>query len=264
MEQVLFGARIAAWRKELGLTQEALAERLGVTNQAVSKWELDQCCPDIALLPALAELFGVSIDELFGRQAPEATPPETAVLVPPQPETIISGLPWPDNDDLYVVCYHGHRLKLWMQAEKVNNGFRGLFSNSQPAAAELYYTGPVQNIYSAFNLTCVDSPITGSVSAGGDVTCGQVGGPVAADGSVSCGDVSGGVNASDGVNCGNVGGDVNAGDGVNCGDVGGSVEAGDSIRCGTIQGNANAGDSIFCSGSIGGAPSAGDGIHYRP
>ena len=52
MEELRMGARIARYRKELGLTQEALAHRLGVTNQAVSKWEGDVCCPDIQLLPA--------------------------------------------------------------------------------------------------------------------------------------------------------------------------------------------------------------------
>ena len=51
MQQIYFGARIASYRKEKELTQEALAQRLGVTNQAVSKWESDQCCPDIMLLP---------------------------------------------------------------------------------------------------------------------------------------------------------------------------------------------------------------------
>ena len=65
------GARIARYRKELGLTQEALAHRLGVTNQAVSKWEGDVCCPDIQLLPALADALGLSLDALFGRETPE-------------------------------------------------------------------------------------------------------------------------------------------------------------------------------------------------
>ena len=46
MEQIYFGQRIAALRKQAGMTQEALAQRLGITNQAVSKWESDQCCPD--------------------------------------------------------------------------------------------------------------------------------------------------------------------------------------------------------------------------
>ncbi len=60
------GKRIAHHRKRLGLTQDQLAERLGVTAQAVSKWENDQSCPDIATLPRLAEIFGVSTDELLG------------------------------------------------------------------------------------------------------------------------------------------------------------------------------------------------------
>ena len=60
------GTRIAALRKEKGLTQEQLAEKVGVSAQAVSKWENDVSCPDITLLPLLADLFGVSVDELLG------------------------------------------------------------------------------------------------------------------------------------------------------------------------------------------------------
>ena len=47
------------------ITQMELAERLGVTYQAVSKWETQTNSPDIALIPRIAELFDVSIDELF-------------------------------------------------------------------------------------------------------------------------------------------------------------------------------------------------------
>ena len=69
MEQTL-GKRIAANRKRMQMTQDQLAEQLGVTAQAVSKWENDQSCPDIAILPRLAEIFGISTDELLGREAP--------------------------------------------------------------------------------------------------------------------------------------------------------------------------------------------------
>ena len=63
------GKRIASLRKEKGLKQEELAEMLGVSGQAVSKWENDQTCPDISLLPKLARILGVSVDELLsGKQ----------------------------------------------------------------------------------------------------------------------------------------------------------------------------------------------------
>ena len=63
------GKRIAGLRKEKGLKQEELAELLGISGQAVSKWENDQTCPDIALLPQLAKILGISVDELLsGKQ----------------------------------------------------------------------------------------------------------------------------------------------------------------------------------------------------
>ncbi|MBO5275456.1 MAG: helix-turn-helix transcriptional regulator [Clostridia bacterium] len=54
------------FRKQKGMTQGELAAKLGVSDQAVSKWESAQCCPDLSLLPQLAEIFGVSLDTLFG------------------------------------------------------------------------------------------------------------------------------------------------------------------------------------------------------
>ena len=59
------GKRIAKLRKENRMSQEILAEKLGVSAQAVSKWENDQSCPDISLLPVLAELLNVTTDELL-------------------------------------------------------------------------------------------------------------------------------------------------------------------------------------------------------
>ena len=68
MEETL-GKRIIANRKQLGMTQDKLAEQLGVTAQAVSKWENDQSCPDITMLPRLSEIFGCTTDELLGIEA---------------------------------------------------------------------------------------------------------------------------------------------------------------------------------------------------
>lgn len=59
------GKRISALRREKGLKQEDIAQALDVSSQAVSKWENDQSCPDISLLPKLAKLLGVSVDILL-------------------------------------------------------------------------------------------------------------------------------------------------------------------------------------------------------
>ncbi len=59
------GGRIAAYRKEKGMTQEDLAKHMGVSAQAVSKWENDLSCPDISALPKLCRLLGISTDELL-------------------------------------------------------------------------------------------------------------------------------------------------------------------------------------------------------
>ncbi len=66
MSTIKIHEQIAFLRKQKGLTQEELAKTLGVTNQAVSKWESGQCCPDIQLLPDIAKLFEVTVDVLLG------------------------------------------------------------------------------------------------------------------------------------------------------------------------------------------------------
>lgn len=67
------GKRIAQLRRKKNLRQEDLANALGVSTQAVSKWENDQSCPDISLLPKLAKLLGVTVDTLLtGEEKPAA------------------------------------------------------------------------------------------------------------------------------------------------------------------------------------------------
>ena len=60
------GERIADLRRERGITQENLAGTIGVSPQAISKWENNATMPDITLLPIIADTLGVTIDELFG------------------------------------------------------------------------------------------------------------------------------------------------------------------------------------------------------
>lgn len=65
------GDLIRIKRKELGLTQAQLAEKLYVSNKAVSKWETREANPDIELLPKIAEILGITVDELLGAKPKE-------------------------------------------------------------------------------------------------------------------------------------------------------------------------------------------------
>ena len=82
-----FGKRIQRARKARGLTQEELADRLGITAQAVSKWENGDSYPDIALIPAIASSLGMALNELFG--VAEAAARESSGVFPERYE----GLP---------------------------------------------------------------------------------------------------------------------------------------------------------------------------
>lgn len=64
MEKTI-GKKLYDLRKQSGFTQDYVAEKLGVSAQAVSKWENDIACPDIMTLPKIAEIYGITIDELF-------------------------------------------------------------------------------------------------------------------------------------------------------------------------------------------------------
>ncbi len=70
------GEKLTEKRKAKGLTQDSVAETLGVTPQAVSKWENNVSCPDITLLPEIASLYETSVDELLSH---EVTPVASVV-----------------------------------------------------------------------------------------------------------------------------------------------------------------------------------------
>lgn len=221
------GNRIATYRKERNMTQEQLAVLLNVSNQAVSKWEASQCCPDVTLLPQLADIFGVTLDALFGR----------AVAQPPQVVEVPAGkgdLPWEDDGALHAVLYVGHTLLGENDVDGREAASRIIFE----------YEGPALNIYSAFSVECGD--VEGNVAAGTNVECGDVEGNVVAGTNVECGDVEGNVVAGTDVSCGDVEGNVTAATGVSCGDIEGSVEAGMDVNCGDIDGNVSCNGALNC------------------
>ena len=73
MMEMTLGSKIAKYRKEKNWKQDQLAEMLGVTPQAVSKWENDLSCPDVMMLPKLAQIFGVTIEELLSNKVEPET-----------------------------------------------------------------------------------------------------------------------------------------------------------------------------------------------
>lgn len=78
MERKTMGSFIAALRKANGMTQKELAERLNVSDKAVSRWERDENAPDLSLIPVIAEIFGVTSDELLRGQRADPAAGNTA------------------------------------------------------------------------------------------------------------------------------------------------------------------------------------------
>lgn len=73
MDYKSMGQIISALRKENGLTQKELADKLNLTDKAVSKWERDLACPDTQTIPKLAEILGISVEELLNAKSIPAT-----------------------------------------------------------------------------------------------------------------------------------------------------------------------------------------------
>lgn len=95
----IIGLKIAYYRKLNGLTQEELSKKIGVSCQAVSKWEQQISCPDIMLLPELASVFGITIDELFGNKS------DKEIVY-----SLVGNVPWNDDGKLRIALYSGRKL----------------------------------------------------------------------------------------------------------------------------------------------------------
>ena len=91
------GEKIKQTRKKLELSQEALAERMGISVQAVSKWECELSCPDIMFLPQIADYLGVSLDYLLREEQEE-------------PEALTGSIDLPEDDTVRIVQCIGNRI----------------------------------------------------------------------------------------------------------------------------------------------------------
>ena len=79
MTKISMGEFISVQRKAKGMTQQQVADELGVSNKTVSSWETGASCPDISLIPAIADLFGVTCDEILrAERVPPAEPEDVS------------------------------------------------------------------------------------------------------------------------------------------------------------------------------------------
>ena len=233
MDNLKLKDTICFYRKKQGLTQEELAVKLGVTNQSVSKWESAQCCPDISLLPKLADIFGISIDELFGKE--------------PKPTTnnydLCTEFPWPDDEKLRIVFAKGR--KILDKSDNINECISIRFPHDCNETTRQYFKVEVFG-----NISC-DASINGDVVSHGEIECNEINGDIKESSqNVNCqGNINGNVNAGANISCGgSIGGGVNCGNNVSCaGEINGAVNCGDNVACGdNIKGDVNCGGNVEC------------------
>lgn len=204
-------------RREQGLTQRALAEKLCVSFQAISKWENKLSSPDILLLPDIAKIFGVNIDELFGKKKTLSIKGAHSDLFSKRNSV---PLPWENDDSIHAAVFKGHTL-----IEDFESASKFTFELS----------GEAKNVDCRCNITCDN--ITGNATAGGSIKCNNVGR-----------NASAGAN----LNCASINGNVSSARSLRCNDIGGDAHVSGDIECSNIYGNATAENgNIYCQ-SIGG------------
>ena len=231
---IVLAANILKYRKESGFSQDELAQRLGVTFQAVSKWENAKAAPDIALLPIMADVFGCYIDELFSREI------KTEIHYDHCPE-----FPWADDTVIRgVVCEGRKILKCEQLADRFTFEITGDAKNVQ-SECSIEVNGNVSGSCKAGKNIDVSGVVSGGCNSGAEtVIGGHLSGGCNCGGDVTVGGAfSGGCNTGGDVVCGgNLSGDINCGGEVT---VKGDVEAAqikgsvicNSLKCDKIEGN---------------------------
>ena len=183
----LFSENLRRLRKDRQLSQEQLAQIMGVSVQAVSKWECALSYPDVESLPDLAQTFGVSVDALLCGESNDIVGEENG--------RSLKYYELPDDGVLRVVQFVGTT---------------PLSSDTYNPDTKIPIVIDLKNVNMERGMPNIE--IWGSAEIEGDVY-----GNVNAGGDVNCGNIDGAVNAGDGVICGNIGGAGRAGDDVLCG-----------------------------------------------
>lgn len=159
------GKNIARFRKAKGWTQAELGEKIGVSNQAVSKWESETSMPDVMLLPVLADAFGCYVDELFSREV------KTEIHYDHCAE-----FPWADDNTIRIFQTVGKKI---MKSQEVNTCMEVTFPRNCNETTRQYFKVEVLG-----NLMS-DSSINGDVVCHGYIDCHEINGDVSAQGSIT-------------------------------------------------------------------------------
>ena len=231
---IVLAANILKYRKRSGLSQDDLAQKLGVTFQAVSKWENAKAAPDITFLPIMADIFGCYIDELFSREVKI----ETSYY-------LCTEFPWADDSTIRGVVCEGRKI---LQCESLVDRFtfeiigdaknvqsecnievKGNISGGCKAGKNINVSGDVSGGCNSGAETVIGGHLSGGCNSGGDITV--------------AGSFSGGCNTGGTITCGgNLSGDINCGGDVT---VKGDVEAVrikgnvicNSLKCDKVEGD---------------------------
>ncbi len=278
-DKTIIGQRIAKLRKNLGLTQAELADKLGVSHQAVSQWERSETLPDILTLPLIAEVFGESISYLLGITE---TPKGKYDNISAQTD---------ENNGSSVFDLNGVRVEISHLADSVGNTIRKLTKNVEEIVQEaenntvevpldsgnctivlemdgkrvkvpldlqdhitVILQGDCEDVSCDFALR-IEGDVEGDVSAIGSVSVGgDVNGDISTNEAVAVGgDVSGDIDTNGTVSVGgDVSGDIDTNSCISVGgDVDGDIDADGDIRIsGDLNGDANAEGNITVHGDM--------------
>ena len=264
IDRNIIGQRITALRKAHNLTQSELADRLGVTHQAVSQWERNETLPDILILPKLAKIFGETTDHFLGLTEDMAVS-ETNEEPVPEEETETTDVAEESAQTDAEEKEEVGEMDTWTKREQEDTPERSVYVGS--VSEDRSYTvvlvdscdnatevpvGMHERVRIVLEGSCADLVSKLSVTVEGDVSGDITSGPLTVGGDVG-GDLV--VNGCTSVG-GDVGGDINCGALTVEGDVDGDVKCGaltvngdvsaDTVECDALTVNGNVDGEISC------------------
>lgn len=239
------GANINRLRCESGMSQSALADKLGVSHQAVSQWERGETVPDVILLPEIATVFDTDVNELFGMSAKIASCKKGNALSFGKKKLRIDG-----DYTVQTRIEGGIRLTGDLAVLGDVNG-------DIDAGGDVSVHGKVNGSINAGGDATVNGKVDGSIEVGGDATVnGTIGGSIETGGDLSVmGNVAGNISAK---------GDAQLGSRDNSVKISGSVNVGgDAVIWADIAGDLTVDGDLELHGTVGGKIICGGEITYE-